>query len=96
VITRDAGPSPYFVRTVSISRHAARKNRSEPSAKLVFRSRFPFWKTSAGTSGVIVWAQGPALGELDVAASVLVGLGEATFPAADGEAVTIEAIGVGS
>jgi hypothetical protein len=62
----------------------------------VFRSRFPFWKTSAGTSGVIVWAQGLALGELDVAASVLVGLAEATLAASDGEAVSVEAIGVGT
>src|SRR5438309_1207257 len=46
VMTSVAGPRPYPLWTVTMSRQGTRKNWTKPSQYAAVRSRLPFWKNS--------------------------------------------------
>src|SRR6267143_182580 len=62
VMTRVAGPRPYFARVTSMSRQGNRLNRTKPRRYGTFKSRLPFWYTRAGTRLGVGREQGLGLG----------------------------------
>src|SRR6267378_3783343 len=68
VMTRVAGPRPYFARVTSMSRQGNKLNRTKPRRYGTFKSRLPFWYTRAGTR--LGETEGPALSQAHTRAAV--------------------------